>query len=81
LVAPITIFPEFPLQPIDLVPAQSALQTFALLEADLCLHLIEDDEASRATLCALVAGQALSCRALLYCHWLRNLSDDIVALC
>jgi len=26
------------LQPLDLVPIQAALQTFALLEADLCLH-------------------------------------------
>jgi hypothetical protein len=31
------------LQPIDLVPVQVALQTFALLEADLSLHLIERD--------------------------------------
>ena len=46
-----------PLQPLDLVPVQTALQTFALLESDLCLHLIERDEAVRAALCALVAGQ------------------------
>src|SRR5438552_19099069 len=46
-----------PLQPLDLVPVQPALQTFALLEADLCLHLIERDEAVRAALCALIAGQ------------------------
>src|SRR5688572_24913322 len=46
-----------PLQPLDLVPVQAALQTFALLEADLCLHLIERDEAVRAALCALIAGQ------------------------
>src|SRR6476659_11158029 len=45
------------LQPLDLVPVQAALQTFALLEADLCLHLIERDEAVRAALCALIAGQ------------------------
>lgn len=45
------------LQPLDLVPVQAALQTFALLEADLCLHLIERDEAVRAALCALMAGQ------------------------
>jgi hypothetical protein len=44
-----------PLQPLDLVSVQSALQTFALLEADLCLHLIERDEAVRAALCALIA--------------------------
>jgi len=46
-----------PLQPLDLVPLQAALQTFALLEADLCQHLIERDEAVRAALCALIAGQ------------------------
>jgi MoxR-like ATPase len=46
-----------PLQPLDLVPVQVALQTFALLEADLGLHLIERDEAIRAALCALIAGQ------------------------
>ena len=46
-----------PLQPLDLVPVQAALQTFALLEADLCGHLIERDEAVRAALCALIAGQ------------------------
>ena len=46
-----------PLQPLDLVPVQAALQTFALLEADLGLHLIERDEAVRAALCALIAGQ------------------------
>src|SRR6266540_4130046 len=45
------------LQPLDLMPVQAALQTFALLEADLCLHLIERDEAVRAALCALIAGQ------------------------
>jgi hypothetical protein len=45
------------LQPLDLVPVQAALQTFALLEADLGLHLIERDEAIRAALCALIAGQ------------------------
>jgi len=45
------------LQPLDLVPIQAALQTFALLETDLCLHLIERDEAIRAALCALIAGQ------------------------
>src|SRR5215211_4888549 len=46
-----------PLQPLDLLPIQTALQTFALLEADLCRHLIERDEAVRAALCALIAGQ------------------------
>ena len=46
-----------PLQPLDLVPVQAALQTFALLETDLCRHLIERDEAVRAALCALIAGQ------------------------
>jgi MoxR-like ATPase len=46
-----------PLQPLNLVPVQSALQTFVLLEADLGLHLIERDEAVRAALCALIAGQ------------------------
>src|SRR5205814_7239813 len=46
-----------PLQQLDLVPIQAALQTFALLEADLGLHLIERDEAVRAALCALIAGQ------------------------
>ncbi len=46
-----------PLQPLDLVPSQPALQTFAQLEADLCRHLIERDEAVRAALCALIAGQ------------------------
>ena len=45
------------LQPLDLVPIQAALQTFALLEADLCQHLIERDEAVHAALCALIAGQ------------------------
>src|SRR6266498_4571822 len=45
------------LQPLDLTPIQAALQTFALLEADLCQHLIERDEAVRAALCALIAGQ------------------------
>src|SRR6266511_468810 len=45
------------LQPLDLVPTQAALQTFALLETDLCRHLIERDEAIRAALCALIAGQ------------------------
>ena len=46
-----------PLQSLDLAPIQAALQTFALLEADLCQHLIERDEAVRAALCALIAGQ------------------------
>ena len=46
-----------PLQPLDLVPVQAALQTFSLLETDLCRHLIERDEAVRAALCALIAGQ------------------------
>ena len=45
------------LQPLDLMPVQAALQTFALLETDLCQHLIERDEAIRAALCALIAGQ------------------------
>ena len=45
------------LQPLDLVPIQAALQTFAQLEADLCRHLIERDEAVRAALCALIASQ------------------------
>jgi MoxR-like ATPase len=45
------------LQPLDLLPIQAALQTFSLLEADLCQHLIERDEAVRAALCALIAGQ------------------------
>jgi MoxR-like ATPase len=45
------------MQPLNLVPIQAALQTFAQLEADLCLHLIERDEAVRAALCALIAGQ------------------------
>lgn len=45
------------LQPLDLVPIQTALQTFSQLEADLCRHLIERDEAVRAALCALIAGQ------------------------
>src|SRR5262249_29521308 len=45
------------LQPLYLVPIQAALQTFAQLEADLCLHLIERDEAVRTALCALIAGQ------------------------
>jgi len=45
------------LQPLDLEPIYAALQTFARLEADLCLYLIERDEAVRAALCALIAGQ------------------------
>src|SRR6266511_4450412 len=45
------------LQPLDLLPTQAALQPFALLETDLCRHLIERDEAIRAALCALIAGQ------------------------
>jgi len=45
------------LQPLALVPIQTALQCFAQLEADLCLHLIERDEAVRVALCALIAGQ------------------------
>jgi MoxR-like ATPase len=40
-----------------LVPIQAALQTFAQLETDLYRHLIERDEAVRAALCALIAGQ------------------------
>jgi MoxR-like ATPase len=52
-----TISPASSLQRLDLVPLQAALQTFALLEGDLCLHLIERDEAVRAALCGLIAGQ------------------------
>jgi MoxR-like ATPase len=53
----VTISAAVRLQPLDLVPVQAALQTFALLEADLGLHLIERDEAIRAALCTLIAGQ------------------------
>src|SRR6476646_5071822 len=75
-----TISPTSSLQPLDLVPLQTALQTFALLEADLCLHLIERDEAVRAALCALIAGQNMvllgppgtaKTHPWLYLHWVR----------
>ena len=77
------------LQRLDLLPIQAALQTFAQLEADLCGNLIERDEAVRAALCVLIAGQNMVLIGLpgtakthpwLYLHWVRPFLLTVVVL-